>query len=157
MKVLHIMLLVCAVYMTIAISRDIQRPIPLPPPPPPPQYLPHTPIPHTLYSIPTAAAEEEIVWMNGRPIHTPITPDDDQPMPWDTHTQQQQQDVPRTEEADILAKTLGKKQLDPFPILGTVQPTQQQEEEEEEGEEEVDEEEEEEEEDQVVSSLQIDE
>lgn len=127
MKVIHILMLVCVVFMAIQITKDI-----MPPPPPPPILPPPTPTPPTYYypepePLPVNA-EEEIVWMNGRPVHTPIQIPDD-------NMQQQQpygeQTPPSKEAAEVLAQTLGKKQLDAFPIFGTTQANTPQEEEEE--------------------------
>jgi hypothetical protein len=118
------MMLVCVVFMVVNIMRDIQHFQP----PPPPQKLPSLQpqlqeyvIP---YELPPIEQEETTAWLNGRPIQTHIPPDEEE-TPWnkqnnnvmtatDTETQK--------EAADVLAQTLGKKQLDPFPILGTNQP-----------------------------------
>lgn len=117
------MMLVCVVFMMVNIMRDIQhfQPPPQPPPPQPQEYPTFEPV--IPYELPPL--QEEIAWLNGRPIQAQI-PSDEEETPWnkqnnnvmlgdDTHTQK--------EAADVLAQTLGKKQLDPLPILGTNQPT----------------------------------
>jgi hypothetical protein len=130
------MMLVCVVFMVVNIMRDIQHFQPPPPPPqqllPPAQEYVPTFTPYT--ELPPNEQEETTAWLNGRPIQTQIPPDE-QETPWnkqnnnvmivgDTETQK--------EAADVLAETLGKKQLDPFPILGTNQPLAPLQEEEEE-------------------------
>jgi hypothetical protein len=68
------------------------------------------------------------MWLNGRPVHTYIPPDEEE-TPWNkanNNVPYQQEEDTQQEAADMLAKTLGKKQLDPLPILGTNQPLFQQ-------------------------------
>lgn len=119
------MMLVCVVFMVVNITRDMQYFQPPTVRPPLPEFEPVIPSYHPppLYELPPIEQEETTAWLNGRPIQTYIPPDEEE-TPWnkqnnnvmtDTHTQK--------EAADVLAQTLGKKQLDPFPILGTNQPS----------------------------------
>ena len=100
MKLVHLLMLVCVVFMLINVSRDVQGMRPPPPPQPP--------ILHPTYDGSTH-------WY--QPYDPPSHPE---------HIEYRQEEDLQTLEKNVLKKTLGVKQLDAFPILGTTQPVQEQ-------------------------------
>jgi hypothetical protein len=127
MKVLHILFFMCLAVMATNVYRDMM------------EYRPCYTLPHRYYFEPPVATLQPTTqeppqkttypdlpchWINGRPIQ----PEDDQPYtagPWEDTTEfrdvNAQEDTPPQLSEEQAARIHIKKQLDPFPVMGTVQ------------------------------------
>jgi hypothetical protein len=121
MKVVHLMMFACILFMVANISRDVQgmRP-PMPVPPVPQRYDPYDQPPIDPHYQP-----EQQMW--GQPQHPSCgyhDPEQVAHVDRVENVQQRGEDL-RTMERAVLNKTLGVKQMDAFPILGTTQPSEE--------------------------------
>jgi hypothetical protein len=129
MKVVHLMMFVCILFMVANISRDVQGMRP-PMPPVPQRYDdPYDPPPIDPHYQPERQMRRQTQhpscgYHDRDQVEHVDQVENVQRVQQVQHVQERGEDL-RTMERAVLNKTLGVKQMDAFPVLGTTQPSEE--------------------------------